>query len=654
MKPKIYVNELLEWKNTQDNPLIERVLWIDPSRKIAYVFDINATKGFPHLRHIEDIQDALLHEEVIKVEQEPWVRTYQVQDENLSEKEKSIRDKAWEIVEPLVSQEPEIYLREYRGGLVRDRLEAYNKADENNKLIEKTLYQYLRKFWQRGQTPNALLPDYINSGGKGKRKKSNSKKRGRPRKNRQDPRVGEGMNITERDLKYFRVGIRRFYNKPKKNSLYHAFKETIRAFYTEETEIEDGVMVRVLIPPDQRPTFAQFKYWYQTEEGSQLKSLEARKGTTRFSRENRGLIGTAKQDTIGPGYRFEIDATIGDVYLVSKYNRNWIIGRPVIYIVIDVFSRLITGLYVGLQGPSWIGAMMALSNTASNKVQFCQKYGITIDEAEWPCQSLPKRLLADGGELAGYKGQTMISGLGVHLENAAPYRADWKGLVEQHFDILQGQAKPFLPGGIDKDFRQRGGKDYRLDAKMNIDEFTEFLIEIVLHRNKSLLNTYQRDKEMIKDNIPAIPVKLWRWGLERDDIQEKRIPEDLVKLNLMPRDTARITERGIKFKQMFYTCEKAIAENWAGQARSKLLSVSERRLDISYDPRNTNYIYIRASDGQSYEKCYLLDPDDRYSNMNLDDVEFLLEQEKYEARLEADSKLQSDISLNGTLDLSEN
>jgi hypothetical protein len=68
---------------------------------------------------------------------------------------------------------------------------------------------------------------------------------------------------------------------------------------------------------------------------------------------------------------YEIDATIGDVYLVSRFDRNKIIGRPVVYIVIDVFSRMITGVYIGLEGPSWVGAMMALANATAPKVEYC-------------------------------------------------------------------------------------------------------------------------------------------------------------------------------------------------------------------------------------------------------------------------------------------
>uniref|UniRef100_UPI001EF29BAA hypothetical protein n=1 Tax=Acidithiobacillus ferrooxidans TaxID=920 RepID=UPI001EF29BAA len=58
----------------------------------------------------------------------------------------------------------------------------------------------------------------------------------------------------------------------------------------------------------------------------------------------------------------------------------------VVYVVIDALSRMITGLYVGLEGPSWLGAMMALANAASDKKAFCRKYGISISDEDWPCK----------------------------------------------------------------------------------------------------------------------------------------------------------------------------------------------------------------------------------------------------------------------------
>ena len=101
-----------------------------------------------------------------------------------------------------------------------------------------------------------------------------------------------------------------------------------------------------------------------------------------------GLLGTSLGEVIGPGSRFQIDATIADIYLVSRFDRSRIVGRPVIYVIINMLSRIIVGLYVGFEGPSWVGAMMALANAVTPKAEWCRQFDIEIDEADWPCRCL--------------------------------------------------------------------------------------------------------------------------------------------------------------------------------------------------------------------------------------------------------------------------
>src|SRR5690606_15397502 len=111
------------------------------------------------------------------------------------------------------------------------------------------------------------------------------------------------------------------------------------------------------------PSFDQFQYW-SNKDHLRLEIKRKRMGAKRYDKDMRGLLGTSNAQVIGPGSRYQIDATIADVYLVSRLDPSLIVGRPVVYVVIDVFSRLITGIYIGLEGPSWVSAMMALANTA--------------------------------------------------------------------------------------------------------------------------------------------------------------------------------------------------------------------------------------------------------------------------------------------------
>jgi putative transposase len=97
-----------------------------------------------------------------------------------------------------------------------------------------------------------------------------------------------------------------------------------------------------------------------------------------------------------------------------------IIGRPVIYVVIDVFSNLIVGISVSFEGPSWIGAMLALENMALDKVSFCKENGFDIEEHEWPSCGLPREILADRGELLSKNSDDLTNSLDIRMSTTAP------------------------------------------------------------------------------------------------------------------------------------------------------------------------------------------------------------------------------------------
>ncbi|MEO1432221.1 MAG: Mu transposase C-terminal domain-containing protein [Cyanobacteria bacterium J06633_8] len=647
MSNDLFVNDLIEWVDELGNSFIERILWIDEGYVIAFTIDINVTTGFPVSKRVSDIQEDINEGRALKLKKDPWARI--VRDEDLSAKNRDVRDKYWNIISSIVNQEPSIYYREQRGSLVKQVIEEYNnnRSDGEGKLIERSVYTQIRRYWQRGKKKNSLLPDYTKSGGKGKTRKAGDKKRGRPRNYSHETEIGIGINISEEDKKIFRLAIAKFYHNRKENFLTTAYELMIKNYYSEDTIYdENGVKKHILIPPERRPTLRQFKYWYGVEQGDIRKKIISRKGAKKYALEYRAITGNSTMETIGPGSRYQIDATIADVYIVSSYNRNWIVGRPVIYVVIDVFSRMITGVYVGFEGPSWIGGMMALANAASDKVAYCKEYGIEIAEDEWACHHIPDAILGDRGELAGMKVETLIPNLGIRIENAPPYRADWKGLVERHFGVIHGHIKPFVPGFIDKDFRERGARDYRLDSKLDIEQFTEIIIKIILyHNNEHYLDRYERDETMIADGVSPIPKELWKWGVANRSGRLRTIPEDIVKLNLMPTGNAWITERGIKFKGMYYTCEKAKQEFWFENARSNSLTRLEKKLEVSYDIRKLDYIYLRSPDGREFEKCFLLESESKYCNKNLHDIEYLWSYEKLQIQKNKGLEQQQKVDL---------
>jgi len=345
---------------------------------------------------------------------------------------------------------------------------------------------------------------------------------------------------------------------------------------------------------------------------------------------------------MGPGAKYQIDATVGDVYLVSRFNRADIIGRPVVYFVVDVFSRMVTGMYVGLEGPSWAGAMMAIANAASDKVRYCAEYGVDIQPEDWPCHHIPEAILGDRGEMESRSVETFINSLNVRIENAPPYRGDMKGIVERQFRTINTSTVAFLPGHVKPDMAKRGGKDYRLDAKLDLQQFTKIMILSVLnHNNEHLLEGYERDADMIANNVPPIPLKLWEWGISNCSGLLRSCDEDTVKLCLMPTGTAIVSAKGICFKGLYYLSERAIVGRWFETARSK----GSFKVDVSYDPRNMSHIYIHLPGEREYDFCYLANWEGKYRDRRLEEIIYLMESEKQLRKQHDTSELKARLDL---------
>ncbi|HCX9494688.1 TPA: transposase [Staphylococcus aureus] len=616
-----YINEILQDYQQEKT---YRILWIDSGNIIMYILELNNFKAFPEKKLVSEISDLIVIGDWRKIID----TSYDVIVSNEYEKKHyEARDAAWAIIEAIVKEEPAIYEKSFRTKLVKE-------AQEKHHVTYPTVRKYLYKYWSRGKTIDALLPDYKNSGGKGKQKKAGESKRGRP------PVYGvKGINIDEETKRIFRLAIEKYYLTSKQNSLTAAYKFMLKEFYVENIYYENGVEKVLLKDEEAIPTLTQFKYWYQKEYNAP-EVLIARKGEKRFNKDHRAVLNTSQSEVFGPGSRYQIDATIADVYLVSEVNRNWIIGRPVVYLVMDVFSRMVVGIYVGLEGPSWAGAMMAMTNVVADKKKYCAQYGIEINEEDWPSHHLPEILLADKGEFEGYNVERLVKAFNLHVENAASYRADWKGIVEKQFDLIQKKVKPLLPGYIDVDFQERGAKDYRLDAKLTLREFTQILIKQILQYNtKHYLKSYERDRDLVADDVQPIPLYLWNWGIKNRTGKLRAFAEELVKLQLLPRGKATVNHKGIQFKGISYSCDKAIQESWFENARMK----GSWKMEIAYDPRNMNYVYVLNGLDSSFEACYMLEVSKRYEGLSLDEITYWKQQERLLEKGQDHKQFQKDL-----------
>jgi hypothetical protein len=592
----LFVNTVLVYPGVDaSKPQRLRLLWLHPSNKVWFVIDIDDPGSLPSIRESDDLSDDVLQGRamLLKPDEDPFLPI--TSKTTPSDSQIRVRDAAWNSIATMVVMLPEIFHPQRRSRAITLHI-------ERNGGSKQAIYDNLRRYWQRGQVINALLPDYPNCGGKGKeRNYTEGIKRGRPRKYGTEI----GMNVAKATRKIFAVAVG-VYTSENGFTIQGVYDDMITRFFTRRVRNEEtgrseskGAEIDVKTGEWLRPTIDQFKYWFYREI-DRFDMKRRRVGAKIYDKDMRGYIGTATQGVWGPGARYAIDATIADIYVVSRLNRKKIIGRPVLYVVIDVFSRMIVGIYVGLEGPSWVGAMMALANTATDKVAFCAQYGLDIKPEDWPCRHLCTFLLGDRGELESEKIEMLQAMFGVIVENTAPYRADWKGVVETRFRLLPAKFKPYAPGYVKKDFRARGGNDYRLDATLDLDQFTKIIIGCALYfNNHHELKDYDADRGVVEDEVLPVPCDLWEWGIANRSGQLRQYPEDLVKFALMPTDSASVTKEGILFRGQYYTCERAMAEQWFDRARQQ----GRWPVKVSYDSRCMERIYLHRNDEKKFDVC---------------------------------------------------
>ena len=531
--------------------LSEQIVWIE----------IDQESALPEQISFKELTN-LIEENVCYLIDDPY-QEFVLQNPKASSRAQLKRDSNYELIQPIVTHNL-YYLSTARAKLIDEIIKS-------NKSTKQTLYRLLRRYWQRGQVPNALLPDYKNSGAKGKKRIAKDKNLGRPRVYRE----GTTAIINTDIERLFSITINKYLLNDRKHTIVYAYRKFKAMYRSLNPEIDD----------ENFPSIWQFKYFYNKEFTS-VQKLKLRHNKISYNKDVRQLSSTVNTQVLGPGSRYEIDATIADIYLLSDSDRQSIVGRPVIYFVADVFSRMIAGFYIGFENPSYSTGMQALKMALTDKQDYCRKYGINITADSWPCIGLPDAILADRGELLGHQIESLEKSFSVRIENTPPYRGDLKPVVERYFKTMQAKFKPFAPGvvtGVKE--KKKGGRDYRLDATLTITDLTKIMINsILMHNNTHQLRNYDRDSDMPSD-LPAVPLQLWNWGLQHRTGKLRAVSEKSLHIALLPTKEATLSDLGIKLFGNYYVCPEIRENGWLHRQntinRPKSLTVAYDLLDAN-------------------------------------------------------------------------
>lgn len=122
---------------------------------------------------------------------------------------------------------------------------------------------------------------------------------------------------------------------------------------------------------------------------------------------------------------------------------------------------------------------------------------------------------------------------------------------------------------------------------------------------------------MFVDQVELTPLKVWDWNKGFRLLHEPQ--RKALRYNLLPREEAKVTRFGIKFRELTYTCKVGVEEGWfEGNG-----IYGETKIVITYDPRNCSSIFLKYKN--DLLQCLLTGRSIEFENLHFSEVEKIME-----------------------------
>ena len=267
------------------------------------------------------------------------------------------------------------------------------------------------------------------------------------------------------------------------------------------------------------------------------------------------------------------------------------IGQPTLTVLIDYYSRMITGFCLGFEPPSYAVLMEALRHAILPKTYVSTRYPRV--QGIWPCYGLPEKLVCDrGADLTSNDLEHAAFQLGMELDFNPPRTPHFKGAVEAFFGGLNDQLSASLPGRTFRSWERRA--DYKPDNGPLLTY--EALLEIIhIH----LIDVYAASKHPMATQTR---LAMWQDGAEEFPPSLPATPDGLLVL-LSKLAERTLLARGIELGGMFYTSDELMA------LRSELAAnnIHTNRMQVRYNPWNVGEVWVLNPLNHGYIKATSVD-----------------------------------------------
>jgi putative transposase len=234
--------------------------------------------------------------------------------------------------------------------------------------------------------------------------------------------------------------------------------------------------------------------------------------------------------------------------------------------------------------------MEAILSLVEDKEKMCKRFGAQYVARAWPAQGfMPFMFVTDrGSEYIGYDSDRIAEDVESALVNLPAYFSSRKGTVECSFKLIHVPLKDRTAGyQPPSEVVKRHGDCYAHDAEYTLDELHAELIDIITMHNLRMHPGMARDLEPVLEGVDPIPADVWEYDAKNRSGAMLRYDADYLRMKLLHKRRAVVTQNGVRLNGLFYTCQHAIDHQWFVKGGKAVFAVS-----VTYDRRLTDTIFI--------------------------------------------------------------
>lgn len=285
---------------------------------------------------------------------------------------------------------------------------------------------------------------------------------------------------------------------------------------------------------------------------------------------------------------WQIDHSQLDIMLRLLVGTTWVVVRPWITVVLDVYSRAIAAVVLSIRAPDAFTTAHAL-----------RKAMLPKDDPRWPIQGKPVFLTPDHGrDFESHAVGLTTRALGITLDFCPPHYPDMKAEVERVIRTIKESLCSRFPGDTLSDGSSAASVDRRVMTLLTVRQFRRELECWVVEEYNSVPHSETR----------RAPSDLWR---ESTPVLEMPNRHDLDVYLLKADTTRRVKSRGI----LFTPPGAPLGRYWAPE-----LAVQWRReVRLRYNPDDLEsvLVYDVVTGRLICEAWRVGEPDSRYTHQHI-------------------------------------